>query len=43
MQCLNFCLKIENVDLHAKIKELNVSHASTSIVEHVPYALDAKM
>ena len=28
-------LKIEDVYLHAKIKELNVAHASTSIIEHV--------
>jgi hypothetical protein len=29
------CLKIEDIDLNAKIKELNASHASTSSVEHV--------
>jgi hypothetical protein len=28
-------LKIENVDLNAKIKELNIAHVSTSFIEHV--------
>jgi hypothetical protein len=27
--------KFENVDLNAKIKEINIAHASTSFVEHV--------
>jgi uncharacterized protein (UPF0335 family) len=29
------CLEIENVDLNAKIKELNDAHASTSTLEHI--------
>jgi chromosome segregation ATPase len=29
------CLKFENVNLIAKIEELNASHVSTSTVEHV--------
>jgi hypothetical protein len=29
------CLKSENVNLIAKIEELNASHVSTSTVEHV--------
>jgi hypothetical protein len=35
--------KLENVDLNAKIKELNAFHASTSSIEHLLFALDAKM
>jgi hypothetical protein len=37
------CLNLENVDLNAKIKELNAFHASTSSIEHLLFALDAKM